>query len=94
MQPVSLFVSAAMLALARALAPLVSFSTGGQSVSLGEAHGLCASGLGEWAQALSQSAASDCGHVALVYDALNLTMLTAVGCLVWGLLLLVMRPSS
>jgi hypothetical protein len=93
-KPLLLFVAALVLGLARVLAPLVSFTTGGQSVTLGRAEGICTSGLGEWAQALSASAAADCGHVALVYDGLNVAVVAGVACVGWGMLLLAMRPGS
>lgn len=64
----------------RLLVPAITFATASGRVSIGGAHALCSSAAGIWAQAASPPAASDCGHVALLYDGLNLVAAGAVMC--------------
>jgi hypothetical protein len=64
----------------RLLVPSITFGTAGGRVSVGEAHALCSSAVGVWAQAVSSSAAADCGRVALVYDGLDLVVAGVIGC--------------
>ena len=82
-----------VLAVVRAVAPMMTAYTdsNGTSYSLGQVHDLCASGIGELAQAFSGQAARDCGQVAGAYDLLNLVTLGAVACFVVAAVLVVRR---
>jgi hypothetical protein len=60
--------------------PFVPLRVNGAAMSVGRAHAVCGSALGQIGQALSATAASDCGSLGLLYDGLNVLAVAAVVC--------------
>lgn len=64
---------------------------GGQTYSVADARNVCASGIGQIAQALNAGVAHDCNAATVAYSVLWLALLAGVGLVAWGLLT---KPAS
>jgi hypothetical protein len=60
---------------------------GDAHVSLSEAHGLCSSGLGQFASLISLSIAHDCSEVNLFFTLCWVALVAGAGMLIYGLML-------
>lgn len=89
-----LFIIGGLLFLARALIPEVPITAGGQTYTLGQAHALCTSAIGTFAQALSSNAATDCATIANWYGLLNVITVAGIGCIIAGIILITVRKDT
>ena len=60
---------------------------GNTHVSLSESHGLCSSGLGQFASLFSSSIAHDCSEVNLFFTLCWVGLVAGAGMLIYGLML-------
>jgi len=70
--------------IARAFAPLIPVTYGGTQYSLGQVHGLCNSTIGQIGQAISATAAHNCGQVNSIYGLMNMAVIAAILLIVAG----------